>query len=160
MKFPVTLRFKHVALAPQIFLVDADGNEVGYVKQKLFKLKEHVSVFSDSSKSQLVTEIKADRIIDFSAAYSFFNSEGQEYGRVQRKGMRSLWRARYEIFQEHFFCFNVSEDNPGIRILDSIFSNIPIIGLLAGLVFNPKYNVTDRDGKVCYVLHKRPALFE
>mgnify|MGYP000594785739 CR=1 FL=1 len=51
MNYPLNLSFKIVAIAPQIYVSDAQGGSVCFVKQKLFKLKEDIIVFSDSSKA-------------------------------------------------------------------------------------------------------------
>ena len=43
------------------------GNLIGYVKQKMFKLKEDINIFADENQTQQRFNIKADRVIDFSA---------------------------------------------------------------------------------------------
>ena len=37
---------------------DADGNLLGYVKQKIFKLKEDINVFTDENQTQLCLILK------------------------------------------------------------------------------------------------------
>lgn len=86
MEYPLSMRFKLMAMSPQIFVEDSAGNTVCYVKQKLFKLKEAVTVFRDASKQHVLCEIKADRIIDFSANYRFFDASGECFGSVRRRG--------------------------------------------------------------------------
>ena len=49
MKYPLSLSFKIMAMAPQIYVRDATGEIVCYVKQKMFRLKEVVSVFRDQN---------------------------------------------------------------------------------------------------------------
>jgi len=71
MQYPITLRFKLFSLAQQISARDAGGAELLYIRQKMFKFKEQVDVFRDSSQKQLLFRIAADRMIDFSANYSF-----------------------------------------------------------------------------------------
>jgi hypothetical protein len=71
MQFPLTLEFKKVALSPQISVLDASGNLIFYVKQKLFKLKEAITIFADREQTQPLYSINADRVIDFSARYRF-----------------------------------------------------------------------------------------
>ena len=44
MNYPLNLSFKLLALASQIYVRDANGNLIGYVKQKLLKLKEDINV--------------------------------------------------------------------------------------------------------------------
>ena len=73
MNYPLQLSFKIIALASQIYVRDAGGSLVGYVKQKLFKLKEDIRIFADEGQTQLRYTIRADRILDFSANYAFAN---------------------------------------------------------------------------------------
>lgn len=98
MNYPVTFRFKLIALAPQIYVTDADGKTICYVKQKLFRFKEKVEVFTDDSMRQLLATIEADRIIDWSARYTFRGPNGEMLGAVGRRGLKSLWRAHYDVF--------------------------------------------------------------
>ncbi|MCA9837289.1 MAG: hypothetical protein KC422_10240 [Trueperaceae bacterium] len=158
MQFPLSLTFKVVALAPQISVMDANDNELCYVRQKLFKLRENISVFRDASKSQLISQIQADRIIDFSASYSFIDGEGNTYGSVKRRGFRSIWRTRYEIY-EGTQSYTIQEGNPWVKILDGLVGEIPILGAFTGYFLNPHYDVIDTSGQTCYKLTKKPSFF-
>ena len=125
MNYPLELSFKLVALAPQIFVRDSTGQEVCYIKQKLFKLKEAVKVFTDSSQTTELCDIKADSIIDFSATYNFIDADGNPFGAVRRKGMRSLWKAHYQLTQNGDVAFEINEENGWVKVMDSVFSSIP-----------------------------------
>ena len=76
--YPIKMTFKLLALAPQIYVTDAHGNSVFYVRQKLLAFKENVKVYRDDSQSQLLFEIQADRIIDWSAKYHIRDAGGNE----------------------------------------------------------------------------------
>lgn len=162
MQYPLNLSFKIFALAPQIFVRDASGEIVCYVKQKMFKLKEAVTVYRDQAKTQVLCEIKADRIIDWSANYHFFDSSGETFGSVRRKGMRSLWRARYEVFDESgVHISTISEENPGAKIMDGLLGEIPILGIFTGYLFHPKYLLSSAaDDSPKMRLTKQSALWE
>jgi len=163
MKYPLQLSRKILAASPQLYVTDADGNPVLYVKQKLFKLKEHVEVFTDNTKEKKLCEIKANKVIDWSAAYNFSNAEGNQFGGVRRKGLRSLWRAHYEIYPNDATQpaeFTVREESVLIRFLDSFFSGLPIIGIFAGYFTNPSYIITNPDDNAVMRLKKKPALWE
>jgi hypothetical protein len=80
MNHPLTMTFRILALAPQVHVRDATGATVCYVRQKLLRLKEHVEVFADESQSRLLYEIRADRMIDFSATYRFAAAAGGRCG--------------------------------------------------------------------------------
>ena len=160
MKFPLTLRFKILAIASQIEVTDADGHVVCYVKQKLFKLKEKISVFANKSQTDLLAEIGADRILDFSAAYTFTRPDGTAFGSVRRRGLKSLWKAHYDVFDGERKAFEIGEANPWAKLVDGFIGDIPVVGILSNYLFHPKYEVRRTDGTVCYTLTKQPAFFE
>ncbi len=140
LQFPVTLTFKLIALAPQIYVKDAAGRDILYVKQKLLKLKEKVRVFADSSQSQQVYEINADRWLDWSARYTVTDLQGRTVGSVRRLGARSLWKATYEVDgAEGQNLFRIEEENPWVKVLDNVLGEIPILGAFTGYFLNPKY---------------------
>jgi len=145
--YPLEFEFKIMALSPQFYVRDASGQEIAYVKQKLFKLKEDISVFADESQSSILYKIKASQWIDWSASYMFTDASGKNLGKMGRKGARSLWKATYEIFDDHdAFEFKIEEDNAFVKIMDGLFSEVPILGFFTGYVFNPKYNIYRTDG--------------
>ena len=158
MNFPLSLTFKVAALAPQIYVHDAGGAPLCYVRQKMFKLKEHISVFKDETKAQLISEIHADRIIDFSAAYRFVDPEGTVYGSVKRKGLRSIWRTRYEV-QDENSAYTIQEGNPWVKVMDSVVGEVPVVGMFTGYMLNPHYDVVDESGARRYTLRKQPSFF-
>lgn len=159
MQYPLELNFKIWTFAPSISVTDAQGNLVFFVRQKLFKFKEAITVHADQQRTQHLFDIKADRIIDFSARYNFSDSAGNYIGSVKRRGIRSLWRARYDIFDGEASILMIQEENPWVKVLDGLFQEIPFIGLLSGYVFHPKYLVSRTEGgNVVMHLEKKPSL--
>jgi hypothetical protein len=157
MQYPLTLTFKFFALAPQISIVDGRGQMQMYVRQKLLKLKEVINIFTDESRSQDLYRIEADRIIDFSARYNFFDRDNRSIGAVKRRGVRSIWKAHYDIFTGDRVVFTIQEKDPWIKVLDSLFAEIPVVGWFTGYVFNPSYIVQDIDGRIVTILSKQPT---
>ena len=161
MKYPLTLTFKLLALASQIYVRDANGNLVGYVKQKLLKLKEDINVFADEEQTELMFNIKADRVIDFSAQYNFTDSGGKFLGSIKRQGMRSIWRTHYQIFDEqNQQVLEINEENAWVKVFDALVGEIPVVGIFTGYVFNPAYIVSKTDESPVVRLQKQPAMFE
>ena len=161
MQYPLQMTFKVMALAPQIKVVDAAGETVCYVKQKMFKLKEAVNVFADETQQQKLCEIKADRIIDWSANYHFYDSQGETFGALRRKGMRSLWKAHYLLLDESDTQIaTMTEENPMSKIADGLFGEIPVLGLFTGYLFHPKYLMANSSGQPQLRLMKQPAFLE
>ena len=144
MHYPLTLSFKIAALAPQIFVRDSQGQELLYVKQKLMKLKDKINVFADSGQTRQLYEINADRIIDFNARFTFTDTSGKVVGGVQRQGGKSLWKASYEVQSaDGRPVALVQEENPWVKVLDALVSEIPIVNLFTGYMLNPKYLVNE-----------------
>lgn len=163
MRFPLQLTFKILALAPQIYVRDAEGRLVAYVKQKLFKLKEAVSVFADEEQTQLLYTINADRIIDWSARYTFADASGRELGRIGRRGARSLFKAHYDLFARGTETpeLSIQEESAWTRVLDGLFEEIPLVGMFSGYLFNPKYLATPAEGAAPVVrLTKEKSMLE
>jgi uncharacterized protein YxjI len=161
MQFPLKLTFKVLAVAPQITVTDASGQVLFYVKQKLFKLKEAVTVYSDSSQTRELYKINADRIIDFSAKYHLTDLNGQEIGSIKREGVRSIFKARYDVFDGNgTHVLDINEENGFVRVMDALFGEVPILGMLSGYVFNPTYLVADMQGQVVMKIKKEPAFME
>lgn len=161
MNYPLQLSFKLLAIASQIYVRDANGQLLGYVKQKLFKFKEDINVFADEGQTQLLYNIKADRVIDFSAKYNFTASNGQLLGSIKRKGMRSILKANYEVYDEHDSqVYKIREENAWIKVIDSLLGEVPVLGMFTGYLFNPAYIVERMDGTQVARLKKQPAFFE
>ena len=160
MNYPLQLSFKIVAIAPQFTVRDAAGNLLFYVRQKLFKLKEAITVFGDEAQTQPLFKVNADRVIDFSARYDITDVHGRYVGSVKRQGMRSLWRTHYEVFDGNAVTMSIREENPWVKVVDGLLGEIPIVGAFTGYFFNPAYLVTRPDGAVLMRLAKQPALFE
>ena len=163
MNYPLTFRFKLLALSPQIYVTDASGRTICYVKQKLFRIREKVEVFTDDTMQTLLATIEADRIIDWSARYTFKSPTGQVLGTIGRRGMKSLWRAHYDVFApgSQRPTFAIQEANPWTKMLDGLVGEIPIVGMFTGLMLHPSYIATRGEaGAATLRLTKQSALFE
>ncbi|HEY0428001.1 MAG TPA: hypothetical protein VGC76_09485 [Pyrinomonadaceae bacterium] len=162
MNYPIDLSFKLLALASQIRITDAGGQMLGYVKQKMFKLKEDIQVFSDDTQTTQLFGIKADRIIDFSAKYNFTDRNGAPLGSIRRRGMRSIWKAHYEIYDaRENLIMEIHEENAWVKVVDALVGEVPIVGMFTGYIFNPAYLVSRSGGGATLArLQKQPAFFE
>lgn len=167
LRFPLQLRFKLLALAPSVYVIDESGAEICFIRQKLFRLRESITVYRDSSKSATLGSIEADSIIDWSARYTFSDAEGRPFGAVGRRGARSLWRAHYDIFsaaESKEVSMMIQEENPFVKLIDGLLGAIPIIGpvfnIFSGFFLHPTYAVTARDGAKVARLRKKMAFFE
>lgn len=159
--FPLDFEFKITTLSNDFVAKDVHGKTIAYVRQKMFRLKEAVSVFNNESRSQELFHIKADCWIDFNAHYDLINAETNEsIGSLGRKGMKSLWKARYTIYDTaQQATFEISEMNPWTKVADGVVGEIPIVSFFTGYLFHPKYGVYDQQGNLVAQLSKLPSFW-
>ncbi|MDT8415148.1 MAG: hypothetical protein RQ735_07200 [Flavobacteriaceae bacterium] len=158
--FPLTFSFHIGTLHNDFTTTDSHGQTLAYVRQKLLKFVEEVNVYDSKDKRKQIYQLKADRWIDFNAVYSFLDNDGQLLGSLGKKGWNSIWKAHYEIFDsQKKHLFTIREVSPWIKVMDYIFSEIPILGLFSGYFFNPTYSLTDNQGKTIVKLQKQASFW-
>jgi uncharacterized protein YxjI len=158
--FPMSFQFKIGTLSNDFNATDANGATIAYVRQKMFKLKEAITVYSSSAKTNELYKINADRVIDFNANYAFTNADGELIGKVGRKGMKSLWKANYQILNNsNITDFEIKEENPWAKVMDALFMEIPLLGMFTGYFFNPRYLVSDASGNPIARLSKEASFW-
>lgn len=152
-----TIRAKVFDIVPQFFITDREGQMVGYCRQKLFKFKEEIVVFTDRSRETELLRIKARQIIDFGATYDLKLPNGQSIGSLRRKGLKSTFvRDEYLVFDEN--------DTPlGTLQEDSVFRALLRRGIDAAAAFMPqKYHLRDTSGQEIAIFrqHFNPFVFK
>ena len=131
MQYPLTLNFKKIALAKQATLADSNSTPIAYARQKILKFKEELEVFEDKTKSKKVCSIKANKILDFRAAYSFIDLNENSFGSIKREGLRSIWKATYllkDAKDNHYA--TIREENPFAKVVDTLLGGIIGVGLI------------------------------
>lgn len=82
-------------------IYDPSGKVVFYSKQKAFKLKDEIKVYTGEDMQTEVLTIQARNIIDFSAVYDVFDAvENKKVGALKRKGMKSMLKDEWIIMDE------------------------------------------------------------
>ncbi|MBN1571930.1 MAG: hypothetical protein JW984_01900 [Deltaproteobacteria bacterium] len=120
-------RRKFFALAGQVYVNDGAGGLVCYVRQKMFKLKEDITVYSDESQTMPILNIKARQIIDFAAAYDIVDSAtGAKMGALKRKGLKSIIKDEWIIMDSTDNNIAVLKEESGLMaILSRLINLIP-----------------------------------
>lgn len=163
------ITMKILALAPQFYIRDTHGQQVGYIKQKLFRFKEAIDIFSNDQKTTLRYKIASDRVIDFSGNYHFISMRDGMIGRTKQNGLKSLWRTEFEIldtsnFKNEGTRFFIRLENPLTQFIEGLLGMIPIVGdilnLVSGYFLNPTYSVTTIGGDEVATMKKLPALWD
>ena len=92
------LKRQVLALTGTFRIYGPTQEQLFYSRQKMFRLKEDIRVFSDETSTRQVLQITARQIIDFSAAYDVTDTTtNTPVGAIQRKGWRSLARDEWHF---------------------------------------------------------------
>lgn len=98
-----TIRRKVLKIFGAAFHVyDARGVVVGYCKQKAFKFREDIRLFTDESMTAPLLTLQARSVIDFGVTFDVTLPSGESIGSMRRKGLKSSFiRDEWQLFDEH-----------------------------------------------------------
>lgn len=83
-------------------IYDAEGNLLGFCKQKAFKLKEDIRIYTDETMQHERLVISARKMLDISAAYDVVDSvNGVKLGALKRQGLKSMFRDSWIVMDEN-----------------------------------------------------------
>jgi len=137
---------KKIFSFPHTYFQIFDPNEqlALYSKMKAFKLKEDIRLYTDASLTTEVLTIQAQSIIDFSAAYTVRDATtGETLGALRRKGMKSLIRDEWELFNEDGSPLGTIQEDSTAKALVRRFIEV-------AAVFMPqKYHVESDGQTIC-----------
>lgn len=107
-------------------IYDKEQNLIFYVKQKGFKLKEDIRVFTSESMTEEVLLIQARNAIDISGTYDVFDSATNEkIGILRRKGLKSMFKDEWLILDtSENEIGNIKEDHVGLAIIRRFITNL------------------------------------
>lgn len=113
-------------LGAKFHIYDSYGNMIGFCKQKAFKLKEDIRIYTDESMSQEFLCILARNIIDFSACYDVYDpATGALLGSWVRKGWSSVIRDSWELLDPYGNRIGeVKEDSLALAMIRRFLCNL------------------------------------
>lgn len=112
------LKKQAIALTGIFRIYNETGAFVLYSRQKMFRLREDIRVYSDDSMAQELLLIKARQIIDFSAAYDVIDSIYQtKIGALRRHGWRSMLRDQWDVLDANDQPLGVLQEDSQQRAL-------------------------------------------
>jgi len=125
-----TIRQKIFAILGASFQVYGEQGElVAFCRQKAFKLKEDIRVYTDESKETELFSMKARSIIDFGATYDIALPDGQILASIRRKGLKSLLRDSWMVFNaDGEQIAQLQEDSAGMAFMRRL---LPIIAVIS-----------------------------
>jgi uncharacterized protein YxjI len=93
------IRKKVIAIANQYWIEDRNERVLGFARQKIIRIKEHIPVFSDDSMSQEIFRIQQDQVIDMWGTFSVVDTAtGACVGKVRREALSSgVYKDQYAL---------------------------------------------------------------
>lgn len=137
-------------------IYDAQGKVVGFCKQKAFRIREDLRIFTDDSCSKQLLQVTTRSVWDISGVYTVLDEGGQPIGALKRKGLTSMFfRDSWEIM------------GPDQRVIGTIQEDSGFLGVLRrlhevfGLLFPQKFDVNDSAGRPIarYRQHFNPFVY-
>ncbi len=122
------IRRKFLRLFGNEFRVfDPAGQQVLFSRQKAFKLREDIRVWSGDDMQTELLRIGARQIVDFSAAYDVIDSTtNTKVGAFKRKGLKSIVRDEWILMDANDQEIGLfQEDSMGMAILRRFINIIP-----------------------------------
>ena len=94
-----TIRRKVLTIfGAKFHIYNSEGGLIGFCKQKAFKLKEDIRIYTDETATEERLVIKARSVLDISAAYDVVESQsGRNIGALQRRGLKSILRDEWNV---------------------------------------------------------------
>ena len=94
-----------------------------FARQKAFRLKESINVYTDASQTHCRLQISARNVIDFSATYDVTDATtGENVGSLQRQGMKSFLRDSWIINDRHNQPIGtIQEDSGALALIRRLF---------------------------------------
>ncbi len=107
-------------------IFDMNEGLVATSKQKAFKLKEDVRVYSDEAMATELLTMSARQVVDFSASYDIVDAvTGEKVGAIRRRGMKSIFKDEWVILDvEDVAIGTIKEDSAGLAFLRRFLTNL------------------------------------
>lgn len=97
------IRKKVVTVGNKYWIEDYNGNLLGFCKQKLFKLKEDIRIYTDETLNQELFCIKQKQILDSFGEFAVVDSNnGMVLGTIKREWLSSVFtKDTWQVFNAY-----------------------------------------------------------
>lgn len=137
---------------------DSSGSVVAYCKQKAFRLREDLQLFTDMSQSTPLLRLRARQIIDFGVTFDVSLPDETVIGSLRRKGLKS------SLVRDEWLVFNaVGAEIAMVRELGGFSTFARRFIEYAAILLPQKYEVKRmRDGALLahFRQHFNPFIFK
>lgn len=157
-----TIRRKFLKLFGASFhILDPQGQVVGFCKQKSFRLREDIRIYTDESMSKELLAIGTRSIMDFAGTYVFMApssgaAPGATIGMMRRKGLASTF------FRDEWLVLSpTGQQLATLKEQGSFLSFARRYVDLVSLISPQKFDLIRSDGSIAatYRQHFNPFLF-
>ncbi len=152
-----TIRRKVLKIFGAAFhIYDGNNTVVGYCKQKAFKLREDVRIYTDESMNTELVTMKARAILDWSSTYDVTMPGDINMGSLRRKGAASTFlRDEWMIFDPKGVQVGAVKENSGFLAIARRY--VDYVSIIAPQSFT----MTRTDGSVVATLrqHFNPIVY-
>ncbi|MEQ1612685.1 MAG: hypothetical protein ABL904_08010 [Hyphomicrobiaceae bacterium] len=155
MEFPVSIGFIGGVGTLRLLMTDRDGRECGCFAGVSGYLKGIVYAKQTEAKPLYAIEWTYKN-----TEYQFATASGEKLGSMKRTPRRSIWQAHYVIRNGETPVLEIVEDNPWVKVLDTIVELVPLVGRFTGLFLNPTYTVARPGGAPLLRLVKERSVYE
>jgi uncharacterized protein YxjI len=123
------------------------GEQVAFVEQKRFAFREHMTVYSDDSRSTTLFTVIAEKLLDVHGRFMVRDANDVVIGYCRKSFGASLLRSTWQIFDaEDQLLFTAVEQHHAIAILRRVLQFVPAIGEFAAII--PFNFVFQKDGVI------------
>lgn len=114
----------------EIFVDDngQPGQLVGFAEQKRLKIKERITIYTDSSKNAVLFEFNARSAIDLGSAYDVTDANGRQIGVFRKDFAKSLLRSTWHLEQPGLGTATGAERNRFLAGFRRLWTWIPVVG--------------------------------
>jgi uncharacterized protein YxjI len=103
------------------------GPLVAFVEQKRMAFKEQVTIYTDSSKSQVLAGFRARKVIDLGSGYDVVDGAGQSIALFRKDFGKSLINSTWHLDQPNAPTATGRERNHGLAILRRLWGILPLV---------------------------------
>jgi hypothetical protein len=124
-RFSVRRKFFEL-FSPKFYFHDEMGNPIAFCKQKAFKLREDIRIYTDQTMAQEVLVVRARKILDFSSAYDVIDPTTQQsIGVLKRKGLKSILKDEWVIMDNlDQDIGRIMEDSTALALVRRFLTNL------------------------------------
>jgi uncharacterized protein YxjI len=152
-QFNVRQKMTYMANQYLVTVARPDGSEsevVAFAQQKLMKLKEQVTIYTDESKDRVLCTFEARQVLEAGAVYDVRDAVGNTIGFFRKKFAASLLRSTWSMEQPGTTKLTGRERNRVVAVLRRIWEFLPFTDFVP-FVWPYHFDFTEGDKRLMAV---------